>query len=67
MKRIVVCCDGTWSQPTQDIPTNVVKTARAVLPTAPDGMAEYGPQNLVDYLEREERERRSGDGDTARS
>lgn len=40
MKRIVVCCDGTWSQPTQDIPTNVVKTARAVLPTDPSGTAQ---------------------------
>ena len=40
MKRIVVCCDGTWNRPTQDIPTNVVKTARAVLPTAPDGTAQ---------------------------
>ncbi len=37
MKRIVLCCDGTWNRPAQGIPTNVIKTARAVLPTAPDG------------------------------
>ncbi len=27
MKRIVVCCDGTWNQPDQVSPTNVVKVA----------------------------------------
>ena len=36
-KRIVVCCDGTWNTPNQPSPTNVVKLARAVLPTASDG------------------------------
>lgn len=36
-KRIVICCDGTWNTPHQNAPTNVVKTARAVLPQAPDG------------------------------
>ena len=40
MKRIVVCCDGTWNRPTQDTSTNVVKMARAVLSTAPDGTAQ---------------------------
>ena len=40
MKRIVLCCDGTWNTPTQGIPTNVTKTARAVLPAAPDGTAQ---------------------------
>ncbi|MEE8518901.1 MAG: DUF2235 domain-containing protein [Dehalococcoidia bacterium] len=29
-KRIVVCADGTWNQPNQEHPTNVVKAARAV-------------------------------------
>ena len=42
MKRIVICCDGTWNTPDQKDrgvmrPTNVVKLARWVLPQAPDG------------------------------
>lgn len=36
-KRIVVCCDGTWNTPNDHTPTNVVKIARAILPTAGDG------------------------------
>jgi uncharacterized protein (DUF2235 family) len=36
MKRIVVCSDGTWNRPEQDLskdfPTNVLKLARAVQP-----------------------------------
>lgn len=31
-KRIVVCCDGTWQHPEKSPVTNVVHTARAVLP-----------------------------------
>ncbi|WP_062520838.1 DUF2235 domain-containing protein [Demequina silvatica] len=38
MKRIVVCCDGTWSKADQARPTNVVKLYRAVLEKAPDGV-----------------------------
>lgn len=30
MKRLVVCCDGTWQDLTKDYPTNVVKMAQAV-------------------------------------
>ncbi len=42
MKRIVICADGTWNRPDQldrgkRKPTNVVKTARGVLPRAADG------------------------------
>ena len=37
-KRIVVCCDGTWNTPNEQTPTNVVKIARAVLPTGDDGV-----------------------------
>ncbi|MGH8720623.1 MAG: DUF2235 domain-containing protein [Burkholderiales bacterium] len=42
MKRLVVCCDGTWNTPDQKDrgvmrPTNVVKLARWVLPQAGDG------------------------------
>jgi len=38
MKRIVICADGTWNRPEQDIekdfPTNVLKVARAIKPVA---------------------------------
>ena len=42
MKRIVICADGTWNVPDQEDrgkrkPTNVVKTARGVVPRAGDG------------------------------
>lgn len=42
MKRLVVCCDGTWNTPDQEDrgvqrPSNVVKLARWVLPQGPDG------------------------------
>jgi uncharacterized protein (DUF2235 family) len=30
VKRIVVCCDGTWNRPDAKSPTNVAKLARAV-------------------------------------
>jgi hypothetical protein len=30
MKRLVVCCDGTWNVPDQKSPTNVVKLALAI-------------------------------------
>jgi len=38
MKRIIICCDGTWNTPDQidrevNRPSNVVKTARAVCPS----------------------------------
>lgn len=32
VKRLVVCCDGTWNTPEMESPTNVVRLARAVLP-----------------------------------
>ena len=38
MKRIVICADGTWNRPEQDLkkdfPTNVLKFSRAVTPLA---------------------------------
>ncbi len=45
MKRIVICCDGTWNTPDKQengvpIATNVVKLAEAVRPKAADGMAQ---------------------------
>lgn len=30
IKRLVVCCDGTWQGPDNDCPTNVLKIAQAV-------------------------------------
>lgn len=37
MKRLVVCCDGTWNLPDQQSPTNVTKVALAVADTDVDG------------------------------
>jgi len=60
MKRLVVCCDGTWNKPDQYDrgvlrPTNVVKMARLVLPQAVDGTVQHayydqgvGTGDLVD-------------------
>ena len=43
MKRLVVCADGTWNSPSamqggKPCPTNVVRLAQAVAPTAADGV-----------------------------
>jgi uncharacterized protein (DUF2235 family) len=43
MKRIVICCDGTWNRPDKrengvPVPTNVVKVAQAVRETDARGM-----------------------------
>lgn len=38
MKRLVICCDGTWNSRTQPAPTNVVKVKDAVAPTDPAGI-----------------------------
>ncbi|HRO10934.1 DUF2235 domain-containing protein [Amaricoccus sp.] len=40
MKRIVIACDGTWNRLDAPYPTNVAKLAQAVLPVAPDGVAQ---------------------------
>lgn len=37
MKRIVICCDGTWQSMKPTEVTNVAQVARSVMPTAPDG------------------------------
>lgn len=41
MKRIVICADGTWNRPEQDleddVPSNVLRLARAVKPVGSDG------------------------------
>ncbi len=56
-KRIVICCDGTWNRPEQPVPSNVVRTARAVLPTGRDGVSQVvfydegvGTGNRIDRL-----------------
>ena len=40
MKRLVVCCDGTWNKPDNETITNVEKIARTVQgdPTVTDGI-----------------------------
>ena len=32
MKRIIICCDGTWNNPEQKEVSNVVKVSRALVP-----------------------------------
>ncbi len=42
MKRIIICADGTWNRPEQDLkkdfPTNVLKIARSIAPIGEDGL-----------------------------
>jgi len=40
VKRLIVCCDGTWQKLENPYPTNVVKMAQAVKPIASDGVAQ---------------------------
>lgn len=37
MKRLIVCCDGTWQSQENKVPTNVFKIAQAVKQMAQDG------------------------------
>lgn len=43
-KRIIVCADGTWNRPEEDVkkdvPTNVLKFARSIQPKSSDGSAQ---------------------------
>jgi hypothetical protein len=57
MRRLVICCDGTWNTPDQPSPTNVVKLARAVRPMDERGIAQIvfydeglGTGNFLDRL-----------------
>lgn len=36
MKRLIVCCDGTWQKLDSEYPTNVVKIAQAIKPSCDD-------------------------------
>ncbi|MEO8852076.1 MAG: DUF2235 domain-containing protein [Allobranchiibius sp.] len=47
MKRLVVCCDGTWNKPDNENVTNVEKVARTV---QTDASASGGVQQLVYYI-----------------
>ncbi len=38
MKRLIVCCDGTWQNLERPYPTNVVKMAQGIEPIAKDGV-----------------------------
>jgi uncharacterized protein (DUF2235 family) len=38
MKRLVICCDGTWQQLASPYPSNIVKLAQSVKPMASDGI-----------------------------
>lgn len=38
MKRLIVCCDGTWQKLASEYPTNVVKIMQAVKPVGDDGV-----------------------------
>src|SRR5262245_28841001 len=40
MKNIVICFDGTWNTADAEFPTNVVKTAKMVLPTDGNGVSQ---------------------------
>lgn len=46
MKRIVICCDGTWNHLGMVSPTNVVKTVQALKPISSEGI-----EQLVYYDE----------------
>ncbi len=40
MKRLIVCCDGTWQQLNSSYPSNVIKLAQAVKSSASDGVGQ---------------------------
>lgn len=41
MKRLIVCCDGTWQKLKSEYPTNVVKIAQGIKPSSrKDGIAQ---------------------------
>lgn len=57
MKRLVVCCDGTWQKLTSPCPTNVIKIAQAVKAVGSDGVQQIayysegiGTANPIDKI-----------------
>jgi uncharacterized protein (DUF2235 family) len=49
MKRIIICCDGTWNDRGEGTITNVGRMAQAVLPQAPASGASPPVEQLVYY------------------
>ena len=47
MKRLIVCCDGTWQKLDSEYPTNVVKIAQAIKPVCDDKIT----QQIIFYDE----------------
>ena len=41
MRRLIVCCDGTWKAAEAEAPTNIVYIARALLPVGRDGVSQH--------------------------
>lgn len=62
MKRLVVCCDGTWNVPDQVSPTNVVKLALAIAPQDSGGVEQRVFYHLGVGTTRGERIRGGGFG-----
>ena len=57
MKRIIICCDGTWNTRDQRNKTNVEKIKEAIAATSPDGVLQkkyyqpgVGTRSWVDKL-----------------
>jgi uncharacterized protein (DUF2235 family) len=57
MKRLIVCCDGTWQKLTSEYPTNVVKITQAIRSVGNDGVPQLvyysegvGTGDLIDKL-----------------
>ena len=57
MRRLIVCCDGTWKAAESATLTNVTYTARAIAPIASDGVPQIvlhdpgvGTGNLMDRI-----------------
>ena len=48
MKRIVVCCDGTWNDPSKPKQTNVSKLKNVILQRGPDQAATEQRVHYVD-------------------
>ena len=71
-KRIVICADGTWNDPEDEHPTNVLRMARAIRPQVPTGAlvdesvrmrieeGDYDPKPLRGWLE-DQGDRRADD------
>ena len=56
MKRLVVCCDGTWQSQDNEIPTNVFKIAQAVTPSIGHGEETSPSLSVKQTDERENKE-----------